>query len=125
MELTLVSAAHDEMVKVLAAGRMTSAEFEKGRRDPIETAVGHNVHSKRLLIDMHKVTYIDSAAIGWLITCNKNFKEKGGKMVLHSLTPNVSKVFKLLRMNTVLAMADSEPEAEAMAAGAGAGDQHE
>ena len=117
MKLSLLSGARDEVVRISAEGRMTSNDFDTAQRDPLEVLVGHGVFTRKLLVDLRLITFIDSAAVGWLITKNKAFKEKGGMLVLHSAPPNVQKIFSLLKMDTIFKLAADEAAAEALATG--------
>ena len=68
---------------------------------------------------MDQVTYLDSSAIGWLITSQKAFRAAGGYIVLHSLQPRVKQVLAMLRFERVVPLADNaEAAREMIAAGA-------
>jgi anti-anti-sigma factor len=64
--------------------------------------LGDTWASKRVLIDFSGVRMAGSAAIGWLLTLQRQFKQGGGKLALHSMRPDVARSFKLLRVDSVL-----------------------
>jgi anti-anti-sigma factor len=119
MELKLVSNVQEEIVRVAIDGRMTSMDFETGVRDPLETLLGPLVYARKVLLDLKKVTFIDSAAVGWLITRKKAFQSGGGALALHSIPPNVDKVFNLLKLGSVLCLASDEADAVSKVSGGG------
>lgn len=53
----------------------------------------------RVIIDLHRVQFIDSSGLGAMVALLKLLK--GQKLELASLTPTVSKVFDLTRMDKV------------------------
>lgn len=117
MHLTFVS-DDSGVVRIRNEGRMTSADFEAGHRDPLEALLGPTCYAMKVLLDLRDTSFIDSFAIGWLINRNRQFKEKGGKLVLHSIPPSVQKVFDLLKMGVVFTIAANEHEAKEFLAGA-------
>jgi anti-anti-sigma factor len=58
--------------------------------------------AQRVLIDFSGVRMAGSAAIGWLLTLQRQFKQAGGKLALHSMRPDVARSFKLLKVDSVL-----------------------
>jgi anti-anti-sigma factor len=63
------------------------------------------------------VEVLDSSGIGWLLTCQKRFREAGGELVLHSLSPISRNVIRVLNMHSVFKMAGSGDEALRMLQG--------
>lgn len=114
MKLSLTS-KDDKLAKLAAEGRITSEDFRSGGPNPIEQLVGSDWASTRILLNLDKTTFIDSSAIGWLLTCNKECKKKGGLLVLHSIPPTVAQVFHMLKIGSILAMAPTASDAEALA----------
>ena len=57
--------------------------------------------TKKLLIDMSKVTYISSAGLRVLMIAAKGCRKQDGKVVLAGLQPTVSEVFKIGRFDKV------------------------
>jgi anti-anti-sigma factor len=117
MLFKLVEIDGEGRVHVSAEGDMTSADVEK--MNPLENVVGARWATSRVLMDMSRVSYIDSMAIGWLINCHKRFKESGGRMVLHSIPLHVKQIFDLLKISTLFPLADGRESACRAANGEG------
>ncbi|NMB33344.1 MAG: STAS domain-containing protein [Clostridium sp.] len=66
---------------------------------------------KTAVISLDGVVYMNSAGLGIMIDTYKKFKEKKGRMVLCNLTPDISKLFEVTRLNRFLEIYDSEKEA--------------
>lgn len=116
MKLNLASLT-DSIAHVEIEGKMTSEDLRPGAANPLETAIGPDWAANKVLIDLGRATFIDSSAIGWLLTCSKQCKNKGGMLVLHSAPPTVSQVFNLLKIGSILPIVPNQPAAQALATG--------
>ncbi len=94
-----------DALAVALNGRITHATLDIGN-DPL---VAHNpeIYKRRTLFDLSAVDYVDSSGVSWLLTCHKRFREAGGKLVLHSATPLVTQVIRVLKLDQVFNIADS------------------
>ena len=113
MKLTLQQIDKSGVIKVAAEGEITVRDFADAGKNPLEAILGTNWATNNVMLSMDKIAFIDSSAIGWLIDCQRKFKEKGGKLVLHSPTPRVRDVIELLKMRQVLNIQDTETDARA------------
>jgi anti-anti-sigma factor len=104
------------VTRLECSGRITHADA-KSAANPLLELVGPNAFAGKVLLDLSKVDYVDSAGVGWFIESNKQFQKSGGKLVLHSIPPLVSHIFRLLQMHTVLNLADDEAAALAAVQG--------
>ena len=84
------------------------------RRNALEEAVGPSWAAQKILLDFDQVTYIDSSAIGWLISCHRDFKQAGGMLVLHSVPRSVKQVLDILRVGKIIPMVTDESEGRAL-----------
>jgi anti-anti-sigma factor len=94
-----------DAVAVALKGRITHATLDIGN-DPLAV---HNpdIYKRRVLFDLSGVDYVDSSGVSWLLTCHKRCREAGGKLVLHSITPLVMQVIRVLKLDQVFCIADS------------------
>jgi len=83
--------------------------------EPLSDAYGADVYQRAVLIHLGEAGFIDSRGVGWLLVCHKRVREAGGILVLHSMTPEVAQVLKILRMDLVMDLADDETSARAKA----------
>lgn len=79
-------------------------QFKDGMRGLTQNADG------RVVLDLHCVDFVDSSGLGAIVGA---MKQIGGqaRLELASLTPNVAKVFRLTRMDTVFTIHDSADHA--------------
>ncbi|MFY9212684.1 MAG: STAS domain-containing protein [Aestuariivita sp.] len=66
----------------------------------------------RVIVDLSEVDFIDSSGLGAIVAAMKQLRE-GQRLELAGLTPTVSKVFRLTRMDTVFSLFDTLEEAVA------------
>lgn len=53
----------------------------------------------KLLLDFSAVEHLSSAALGVLITLNKQVAEQNGSLKLSNISPQIYEVFKITRLN--------------------------
>jgi anti-anti-sigma factor len=70
----------------------------------------------RIVLDMSKLTYLDSSAIGVLVACVGKAKVAGGQMRLAGVIPRIATIFSMTGTDGILV---SEPTLEAAVAAVG------
>jgi anti-sigma B factor antagonist len=64
-----------------------------------------------IIINLEKVSYIDSSGIGVLISSLSNLKKTGGSLKIINVFASVRKVFELTKLTSFFDIYDSEEEA--------------
>ena len=111
MNVNLVSIEKDGVIRLATNGSMTASEMAEGNQHPLAGVIGQQWSGNRVVLSMDQTQYIDSTAIGWLLSCQKQFQRDGGQLVLHSVPPSVQQIFDLLKVNRVLDVAGDEDQA--------------
>lgn len=96
---------HDDIDIVVLSGRFIMADAPEARerlKDLIDNGTG------KLIIDMKKVTFIDSSACAVLISAFKNMQIKSGRLVLVT-SPVVQSLIELTRLHTIFEIAPAMP----------------
>ncbi len=65
----------------------------------------------RIVVDLSEVAFLDSSALGALVTANRAINEQGGTLALASPQPHVDKVFTITRLADVIAVYPTLDEA--------------
>lgn len=105
MKLTLAG-EDGNLVKVRVSGPVTQRELSP-QDEPLGELLGPSGYSRTVLLDLGDVSYLDSSGVGWLLTCHKRMKQAGGTLVVHSFSPIVSNVLRVLKLERVLQLADN------------------
>ncbi|MFI4862065.1 MAG: STAS domain-containing protein [Phycisphaerales bacterium JB063] len=102
----------DDGIAVLAcADQLDGLAMTADGNAPLKQVLGQGCYSKRVALDLGQTGYIDSAAIGWLLSSHKAFKDAGGRLVIHSLQPGVKRVIDMMRLGSVLELAPNQAHA--------------
>jgi anti-anti-sigma factor len=105
--------AHDsgQIVRARIDGRLAH-RFHAPYDEPLATTVGFDAYQRQVILDLSAVTGMETSGINWLLTVRKRMQAVGGRLVLHSLSPAVRNVIRVLKLHTVLEIAANENDAQ-------------
>ena len=83
----------------------TSPEFREKLQELMQKQV------KKIIINLKKVTYIDSSGLATFVEVLQKTKRYGGQLVLTELAPAVRSVFEIAKLDKVFSLTDSEADA--------------
>lgn len=109
MELRLVSDDGD-VLHIETVGTKAQPEFPTAFA-PLEALLGSQGYGWRTMLNMAETRFIDSSGLSWLVVCHKRFLQGGGKLVLHSVRSPIMDLFKMMRLEMVLNLAEDESAA--------------
>ena len=110
-KLNLISIDPDGAVRVASAGDFAAGDFSPHAMNAFEVILGRTWASQWVLLDLSRTHFVDSAAVGWLLTSQRKFRESGGGLAVHSATPRVRQMFELLRLELMLPLMPDEAAA--------------
>lgn len=90
------------------SGKITLGEASGKLRSAVQDALGN---SKKILLNLADVNYIDSAGLGELVSAFTTVKNAGGELKLLNLTKKVRDLLVITKLVTVFDVKDSEQEA--------------
>lgn len=97
-------------VRILApAGRLVAGETMEEFRAAVDAALGEG--RVRLVVDMTRVSYMDSSALGCLVVTHKRMQEAGGAMALFGLSVRNLELMILTKLSTVFRLHETEVDA--------------
>jgi anti-sigma B factor antagonist len=67
--------------------------------------------TKKIVLNLTNVDYIDSAGLGVLVALLKRIKKEQGILRISGLKPNILKIFQLTRLNQIFDIYNTEEEA--------------
>ncbi len=91
------------------SGRITLGEGSVILRDTVRDLVGKG--SKKILLNLGDVTYIDSSGIGELVSAFTTVRNQGGELKLLNLTKKVHDLLQITKLYTVFDVKDDEATA--------------
>jgi anti-anti-sigma factor len=98
-----------EVVRLSAKGQIV--ESTPPFSDPVGEVLGPAGYDRKVLLNMAEVRFFDSMGLGWLLKCNKRFREAGGTLVIHSIPPVALDMMKVMGLSQVLKLSDDEASA--------------
>jgi anti-sigma B factor antagonist len=99
----------DGVAVVDMSGRITLGEGSVVLRDTIRDLIGKG--SKKILLNLGNVTYIDSSGIGELVSAFTAVRREGGELKLLNLTKKVHDLLQITKLYTVFDIKDDEATA--------------
>ncbi len=115
MTLRLVSIGKDGILRLSLEGSVASEEIRPDAVHPFAAVIGDDWAANRAVLSLQQTGYLDSSGIGWLMTVHRTFKQAGGRLVLHSISPPVRQLLELLRLQKLFQIASDEAGAVELA----------
>ncbi|MBM3749149.1 MAG: STAS domain-containing protein [Acidobacteria bacterium] len=98
-----------EVVVVDVSGRITLGEGSSNLREGVLELLAKG--SKKILLNLGDVTYIDSSGIGELVSAFTSVSNQGGTLKLLNLTKRVKDLLQITKLYTVFDIYDNEAHA--------------
>lgn len=90
-------------------GRLTMGEPCKALRDEVHDVLGQG--TRKILLNLADVSYIDSAGLGELTSAYMSVKSREGELKLVNLTKRVHDLMQITKLYTVFDVHDDEKKA--------------
>jgi anti-anti-sigma factor len=109
-EVNFIVTSLDDMAIVQVPARLSVLEAV-GFKQTYQNLTHANPYPKKIIIDFHQTTFMDSSGLGALISNYKTAQEKGIAIILRDVTPQVMAVLTLTGLEQVFPMENSEKTA--------------
>ncbi len=67
--------------------------------------------NRKLIIDLGNVEYLNSSAIGALVSGHTSYLNRQGKLILCNINKSISNIFVVTKLSTIFTSADSREDA--------------
>jgi len=108
MQLKLSTRTVKDVVVVDCEGRIIFGEESADLRDTMKMLIGQ---SKRIVLNLAGVTYIDSGGLGTLVALYTTAHNAGGSIKLCNLSQRVGDLLQVTKLLTIFEVYDSEEKA--------------
>lgn len=108
VQLKLTVRTVDEIVIVDCAGRIVFGEESADLRDTVKMVI---TQSKRIILNLAGVTYIDSGGLGTLVALYTTARNSGGSIKLANLTQRVGDLLQVTKLVTIFDVYENEQKA--------------
>jgi anti-sigma B factor antagonist len=94
---------------IRAKGKITIGEGDVKLREAVVGCLDQD--KKNILVDLGKVSFMDSSGVGELVSCYTTVSNRGGQMKLLNLTKKVHDLLQITQLVTVFEVYRDEVEA--------------
>jgi anti-sigma B factor antagonist len=108
VQLKLIVRTVDDIVIVDCSGRIVFGEESADLRDTVKMVI---TQSKRIILNLSGVTYIDSGGLGTLVALYTTARNNGGSIKLANLTQRVGDLLQVTKLVTIFDVYESEEKA--------------
>ncbi len=91
----------------LEIDHLDALNSEEIKKNMIEMVQG----AEKIVLDLNKITFVDSSGLGVILTVFRSIKESSGNMVICSVHESVKVLFKLVRLSHMIQIFDNPKEA--------------
>ena len=109
MQLKLSKRNVDGIVAITASGRIVFGEESSRLRDEMKKVIQEG--TKRIVLNLGEVNYIDSGGLGTLVALHTTAHNAGATIKLANLTERVGDLLQVTKLLTVFEVYDSEEKA--------------
>ena len=109
MSLKMSNREVNGIVIIDLSGQLTLGESSAAIRDEVRDQTSQG--SRKILLNLANVTYIDSAGLGELTAAYTSVKNRGGELKLLNLTKRVHDLMQITKLYTVFDVKDDEASA--------------
>lgn len=99
-----------DVMIVRAEGKMVAGD-QAFRLMKLAIRTMNDTPIRKFVVDLGKVTLIDSAGVGELVAVSSAVKEKGGQLRLANLEDSVGKVLQMALIHKIIPSFDTQKEA--------------
>jgi anti-sigma B factor antagonist len=96
---------------LVLTGRLVLGQESSGLRAMVDHLLSSGV--TKIVINLERVNYVDSAGLGALIEMHRKTKTKGGRLMLSNLGPNLRQALEFARLLTIFETCPTEAAAVA------------
>jgi anti-sigma B factor antagonist len=109
MKLKTAFEHNGEVVIIEPKGSLVGGE----ETDELRTVVAEFIEkgNKKLIVDLGKVTYLNSTAIGALVSAHTSYANRKGKVVLCNVNKSINNIFVVTKLSMIFQVAENRPEA--------------
>ena len=100
---------HNDVTILCPEGKITLGDGDQELGEAVRTVL--EAGSRRIILNLSKVSYLDSSGVGELVGCYTSIKGKGGELRLCGMNSRIFSLMKMTSLHSVFEVRDTEDEA--------------
>ncbi len=111
MSKELVELKREQNIGIIVPEGDIVFENSNPLKKEVKKKVGEEEEIEKLIIDLSRVSYLDSSGVGFIISLLKFMRERQGEVVLTDLNDKVKRVFELTKLDGIIDTYDDREKA--------------
>ena len=100
---------HNDVLILCPEGKIVLGDGDQDLGEAVRTELEKGV--RKILIDLSKVSYLDSSGIGEMVGCYTSIKNKNGELRICGMNAKIFGLMKMTSLHSVFEVRDTEAEA--------------
>ncbi|MGM7721308.1 anti-sigma F factor antagonist [uncultured Metabacillus sp.] len=109
MSLAIELDVKEAVLCIRLSGELDHHAAEELRSKVTETLAANPI--KHIVLNLEKLTFMDSSGLGVILGRYKQIKATGGEMVVCAISPAVKRLFDMSGLFKIIRLEDNEPKA--------------
>lgn len=107
--MNLTQRNHQGVIIICPEGKITLGDGDQELGEAVRTALEQG--ARRIVINLSKVSYLDSSGVGELVGCYTSIKNKGGELRICGMNARIINLITMTSLHSVFDVKDTEEEA--------------
>ena len=107
--MNLTQRNHQGVIIIYPEGKITLGDGDQELGEAVRTALEQG--ARKIVINLTKVSYLDSSGVGELVGCYTSIKNRGGELRICGMNARIINHITMTSLHSVFEVKDTEEEA--------------
>ena len=106
--MNLTHRQHNDITIIYPEGKITLGDGDQELGEAVRTQLEQG--GRKIVINLSKVSYLDSSGVGELVGCYTSIKNKGGELRICGMNTRIFNLITMTSLHSVFDVKDTEEE---------------
>ena len=107
--MNITTRTHQDITILLPEGKITLGDGDQELGEAVRQALEKG--ARKIVLNLEKVTYMDSSGVGELVGCYTSIKNRGGELRICGMNTRIFNLITMTSLHSVFDVKDTEAEA--------------
>lgn len=107
--MNITTRNHQDIVILQPEGKITLGDGDQELGEAVRQALEKG--ARKIVLNLEKVTYMDSSGVGELVGCYTSIKNRGGELRICGMNARIFNLITMTSLHSVFDVKDTEAEA--------------
>ncbi len=107
--MNITTRNHQDITILLPEGKITLGDGDQELGEAVRQALEKG--ARKIVLNLEKVTYMDSSGVGELVGCYTSIKNRGGELRICGMNARIFNLITMTSLHSVFDVKDTEAEA--------------